>query len=133
MSISRPIVAALVVLGAGLAAAGNVSAANCSNVKITLRNETSDEIRVTKFQYLDGVMWKTENMFGVDGHQDFEPNASGLSWTRDLGGVGGESTKFKATYKHRIGGTQYGTDKSVTVGPFTCVDNTTEKTLQLDK
>lgn len=129
----RKSVLAVLTLGLGLAAAGSVSAATCSNVKINMKNDTPDEIKVTKFEYEDGGAWKTENMFGVDGHQKIESGAPNFTWTRDLGGVGGESTKFKATYKHHSGGTVWGPDKTVTIGPFTCVDNNTDKTLVLNK
>jgi hypothetical protein len=46
----------------------------CGDFKITLMNGTNDEIKVTKFEYKDGSIWKTEiGMFGADGHQKIEP------------------------------------------------------------
>lgn len=128
----RKSVLAVLALGLGLGMAGSVSAATCSNVKITLKNDTADEIKVTKFQYEDAGAWPSENMFGVDGYQKIE-SGHGFTWTRDLGGTGGEKTRFKATYKHHIGGTSWGPDKTVTIGPFTCVDNNTDKTLVLNQ
>jgi hypothetical protein len=68
--------------------------ANCENYKITVMNSTHGEIKVTKFEYKDGSNWKTENMLGLDGHQKIEEK-HGLTWTRDLEGVGNEDTQFR--------------------------------------
>ena len=79
--------------------------ANCEDFTITLKNSTSGEIKATKFEYKDGSNWRTENMFGLDGHQKIDEGRS-ISFKRDLEGVGDESTQFRVTYQHHLGGTK---------------------------
>ena len=128
----RKFVLAVLAVSLGSAAGGSAWAATCSRVEITLHNGSADQIKVTKFEYEDAGVWKTDGMFGSEGYQKLDAGMR-LTWTRNLEGVGGESTKFKATYQHHIGGAKWGTDKVVTIGPFTCVDTTTKKTLELNK
>jgi len=122
----RKSVLSLLALGLGLAAAGTVSAADtCKDVKIVFKNATGDEIKVTKFEYLekDVNTWHLEaDAFGPDGKQLLEPDKS---WpiTRDLAKVKGDpGTKFRASYNHHIGGNKYGPEKQATIGPFQCTD-----------
>ena len=96
--------------------------ATASNFSITIHNSTSDEVKVTRFEYKDGSTWKTESIFGLDGHQKIE-KGHGIVFTRDLEGVGGEETQFRVTYQHHVGGTVWGNDKSAATGSFTCNDN----------
>jgi hypothetical protein len=96
--------------------------ANCENFTITLKNSTHGEIKATKFEYKDGSKWKTENMFGIDGFKKIEQDHS-IPFTRNLQGIGGESTQFRVTYKHHIGGTTWSTDKVETTETFTAYDN----------
>jgi hypothetical protein len=96
--------------------------ANCENFKVTLKNSADGEIKATKFEYKDGSNWKTENMFGLDGYQKIEKDHS-VPFTRDLGGIGDESTCFKVTYKHHIGGTKWGDDIVEMTDSFTAHDN----------
>ncbi len=97
--------------------------ATCENFKITLHNSTDAEVRVKKFEYKDGSRWKTEEgIFGVDGHQKIE-RGHGVTFTRNLGGVGDETTQFRVTYEHHIGGTLWGDDISEVTAPFTAHDN----------
>ena len=106
---------------------------NCNNVVIRLKNATSDEIKITTFQYFDfdKSKWRTESMFGIDGFQKLEPGKS-MPWTRDLEHVGADDTKFKVTYQHHIGGTKWGTDRNVTTGTFKCQDGLS-KEVSLDQ
>ena len=96
--------------------------ANCQNFKITLRNGGNVEIKATKFEYEDGSAWKTENMFGLDGHQKIEPG-QGVVFTRNLEGIGGEKTRFRVTYKRHAGGTVWGDDTVTTTDRFVAIDN----------
>ncbi|HYI82296.1 MAG TPA: hypothetical protein VEX11_03690 [Acetobacteraceae bacterium] len=96
--------------------------ANCENFKIILRNSTHGEIKVTKLEYKDGSKWETERMFGLDGIQKIEKDHS-VTFTRDLGGVGDESTQFRVTYQHHIGGTKWSADKCEVTDAFTAHDN----------
>lgn len=96
--------------------------ANCQDFTITLHNSTDGEIKVTKFEYKDGSNFKTENMFGIDGHQKIEKD-HGVSFKRNLQGIGDESTQFKVTYKHHVGGTLWGDDNVQTTETFTAHDN----------
>lgn len=101
-----------------------VASDTCKNVKIGIENATSDEIKVTKFEYLDKdkEKYRTENLLGIDGHQKIEPGQT-FKVTRDLQQVGNDETRFQVTYSHRIGGDKY--ERSLTeISPrFTCSDN----------
>jgi hypothetical protein len=96
--------------------------ANCSNFTITLKNDTNGEIKVTKFEYKDGENWKTENMFGIDGHQKIEQGHS-IPFTRNLGGIGNENTQFKVTYKNHLGGIKWSDAHSQLTESFRAQDN----------
>ena len=96
--------------------------ATASNFRVTVHNSINDEVKATKFEYKDGSTWRTEAMFGLDGHQKIE-KGHGIVFTRDLEGVGGEETQFRVTYQHHAGGTVWGSDKSAVTEPFTCNDN----------
>lgn len=95
----------------------------CSNVDITLTNTTAVKIKVTKFEYYDYTdqKWRTESMFGVDGHRDLDP---GESWskTQDLEHIENDNTKIKVTYEANIDDTQAGDPVSKTTSEFTCKD-----------
>lgn len=105
----------------------------CDNFNITFANETEDEIKVTKFEYFDASAskWKTENMFGVDGHQKIN---SGAQWTkqRDLEKIGGVNTEFRATFKRAIGGNKWQQEDKVTVPDVTCSHGGSETILIQD-
>ncbi|MGB7921628.1 MAG: hypothetical protein WCF57_00150 [Pyrinomonadaceae bacterium] len=105
--------------------------ANCEDFTITLHNSTDAEIKVTKFEYKDGSKWKTENMFGLDGFKKIEKDHQ-IDFKRNLQGIGDESTQFKITYKHHIGGTTWGSDLIETTEEFTCHD-TNGKTVTLTR
>jgi hypothetical protein len=100
----------------------------CSNVNIKLTNATGDEIKVTKFEYYDfkEKKWRTEVMFGVDGHQKLEP---GKSWTKkqDLEHVENDNTKFKVTYQSHIGGSKWDESTAKETSDFTCKDGMTKE------
>jgi len=95
----------------------------CGNFSITFMNETADEIKITKFEYFDSraSKWKTENMFGLDGHQKLNP---GAEWTktRDLEKVGGVDTDFRTTFKRAIGGNKWQQAEVMTVPDIRCND-----------
>ena len=96
----------------------------CSNFEIIFENASSDEIKVTKFQYYDfkNNKWKTEKLFGLDGHQKINP---GQSWPkeRDLEKVEDRDTKFRATFKRRIGGNKWKDSETIDTDFFVCRDN----------
>jgi len=96
--------------------------ATASNFSITIHNSTADEVKATKFEYKDGSNWKTENMFGVGGNQKIEKD-HGVVFNRNLQGVGGESTQFRVTYEHHVGGSVWGSPKIETTSSFVCNDN----------
>lgn len=95
----------------------------CSNVDITIQNSTADEIKATQFEYYDYTSdkWRTEAMFGGDGHQKLNP---GKSWTKkqDLEHIENDKTKFKVTYQRHIGGTKWENAVSAVTADFTCTD-----------
>jgi hypothetical protein len=100
----------------------------CSNVNIKLTNSTGGEIKVTKFEYYDHTedKWRTESMFGLDGHQKLEP---GKSWSKkqDLEHVENDLTKFKVTYQSHIGGSKWADPLSKVTDDFTCKDKMTKE------
>lgn len=100
----------------------------CSDFEIIFENNSSDEVKVTKFEYYDYTnnKWKTENLFGLDGHQKINP---GQSWAkeRDLEKVEDRSTKFRATFKRRIGGNKWHDEETSDTVIFTCTDGGRKK------
>jgi hypothetical protein len=105
----------------------------CKDVGITIKNGTRDEIKVTKFEYFDFDKNKylTENLLGLNGEQKLESKKS-FTETRNLGQVGNDRTKFRVTYRHKIGGNQYESPVTEVSQPFTCSNND-KKTVFLDK
>jgi hypothetical protein len=122
------VVAAVVAVGSAAPRAVFAIGDVCSNVNIKLTNATGDEIKVTKFEYYDFAdgKWRTEVMFGADGHQKLEP---GKSWTKkqDLEHVENDKTKFKVTYQSHIGGSKWGKSAGTETGDFTCKDGMTKE------
>ena len=99
-------------------------AQTCDNVRITIKNSTSDEIKVKRLEYADGATFFTETgIFGVDGFQKLNPNQS-VPFTRDLEHVGGSTTRIRVTYAHHIGGSKWGPDRTFETSSFTCIDAT---------
>jgi phosphate-selective porin len=113
----------LLAFALSLATSGTASAQNnCSNVDITIKNSTPDEIKVKRLEYSDGGTFRTETgIFGVDGFQKLNPNQS-VPFRRDLEHVGGSSTQIRVTYAHHIGGSKWGSDRTFLTGSFTCID-----------
>ena len=100
--------------------------ATCEDVTITIRNETSVEIRATKFEYTYGGKGITEHIFGVDGSDRFDPGDSKEYGRRNFGSIGNETTTFTVTYQRRRGsgwGATWGANLVHTHGPVHCDDN----------
>ena len=129
------VIPSLLLLGLGISLPQSAMALGdtCKNVKITIKNDTPDEIKVTKFEYFDfdKNKFRTENLLGIDGQQKLEPNKS-FTVTRDLGQIKNDKTNFKVTYQHKIGGTKFEPAVSETTASFTCRDGIT-KTVSLTK
>ncbi len=125
----------LIAVAAGLTPGGQLLASdNCKNVVITLSNKTDDDIRVKKFEYrdFDKGDWKTEVIFGLDGHQDLEEGKSYTFNSQNLESVLKDTTEFRFTYAHRIGGNKWEPDVTQTTGTFTCTEGMT-KTVSLTR
>jgi len=76
--------------------------------------------------------WKTETgIFGVDGFDKLESGKSN-AWTRDLESVLNDTTEFRVTYAHHIGGSKWGSDILAATGNFTCREGL-KKTVTLTK
>lgn len=126
----RRLLAVVAMFIASIASTGIVFAIGdvCSNVTIKLTNATSGQIKVTKFEYYDFTAdkWRTEVMFGVDGHQKLEP---GKSWSKkqDLEHIENDKTKFKVTYQSLIGGSKWEDPTSTETDEFTCEDGMTKE------
>ena len=131
--IRLPLAALLSLFFVASLAAPALAADKCKNVKLTVKNATSDTLKVKKFEYydFDKKKWRTEALFGVDGHQKIN---AGKSWqkTRSLEHVDDDKIKIRVTYQHQIGGTKWESNKSVTTGSFVCKDNMS-RTIRLDK
>ena len=113
----------LMALAAGLAPVSQLMASdNCKGVVLTLKNETKDDIRVKKFEYrdFDKGVWKTEVIFGLDGHQDLEEGKGYTFKPQNLESVLNDATEFRFTYAHLIGGNKWEADVTQTTGQFTC-------------
>jgi hypothetical protein len=94
---------------------------SAGNFTITIQNDTGVEVRASKFEYRDGTRSKTENIFfgGSDridagGHKDY---------TRNLQGIGNESTEFTVTYQKRSGTNNWSANLIATTDTFVCQDN----------
>jgi hypothetical protein len=120
---SRSLFAPIVFLVAGFAPAANLLAESCNNVKITISNQTGDEVKVKKLEYhsfTDG--WRTETgIFGVDGFTKLQPGHQ-TAWIRDLRDIEGENTFFRVTYAHHHGGSVWDDDQTETSEKFVCND-----------
>jgi hypothetical protein len=108
----------------GVSSTAHAFGDTCKDVKITMSNNTSDEIKLTTLEYHDKDVdkWRTEHPFGVDGFQKLEHDKA-MTTTRDLEHVSNDKTKLRVTYKHHMGGTKWGNDITVTTDEFTCKDN----------
>lgn len=90
------------------------------DVRIVLQNRTGVEIKATKFEYRDGTRSKTENIFF--GGSDTLDAGEDKDYTRNLEGIGRESTEFTVTYQRRIGN-NWSANNVETTPTFTCDDN----------
>jgi hypothetical protein len=105
----------------------HVFAANCESVHIVLLNNDvgGKEIKATKFEYMDGSKWKTENLFGLDGHHKIA-STDPASFDRNLQGIGGERTQFRVTYRLEswlADGPRWSDEIVETTDMFTCEDH----------
>jgi hypothetical protein len=73
----------------------------CGDHRIIIQNRTGVEIKVTKFEYMDGNRSKTENMFF--GGSDTIDDGDQEDYTRNFEGIGNQDTTFTLTYQHRTG------------------------------
>ena len=90
--------------------------------KIIIQNDTGDEVRASKFEYRDGTKSKTENIFGPLGSTTINAGAH-KDYTRNLQGIGNESTEFTVTYQKRSGTNNWSGNHVKTTATFTCQDN----------
>jgi hypothetical protein len=105
-----------------LAAVLSAAAATCEDFRLSIKNSTADEIKVKRIQYRDGGDWLTENALGADGFKKIEPGHV-EPFTRNFQRVGGETTRFRITYAHHHGGSEWDDDLVVESSSFTCTDN----------
>jgi hypothetical protein len=118
--------AATIVGSATQASAADV----CKNVSITIENGTNDPIKVTKFEYQDtsavGNPFRTENLLGIDGQEKLNVGKS-FTKKRDLRSIKNESTRFRVTYRHQIGGVKFEDPITEVTNTFDCRDGIFEK------
>ncbi len=111
----------LMLLALSLAVIPSATAANCQDFNFTIKNATSDEIKVKKIEYLDQGTWRTEHALGIDGYKKLEPGKA-ETFNRNLERIGGEATRFRITYAHHNGGSQWEDDIVFESSSFTCND-----------
>jgi len=118
-------VAALFALAVTAFTSASASPSSCKDMRILLiNNDSAGKVKATKFEYEDGSEWKTENPFGLDGHQRIEPNDA-AAFERNLQGIGGERTQSRVTYQFEswLEGPRWGDEIVETTGRFTCHDH----------
>ncbi len=91
--------------------------------KIVIQNDTGDEVKASKFEYRDGTKSKTENIFGPLGSTTIILPCARKDYTRNLQGIGNESTEFTVTYQKRSGTNNWSANHVKTTDTFTCQDN----------
>ena len=91
------------------------------NFKIVIQNNTGVEVKASKFEYRDGSKSKTENIF-FGGSDNIDAGAN-KDYTRNLQGIGNESTEFTVTYQKRSGTNNWSANHVKTTDTFTCQDN----------
>lgn len=123
------VIPSLLVFGLGFGTPRSAMALpdTCKTVRITIANNTPDEIKVTQFEYFDAdkEKFRTENLLGIDGQKKLEPNKS-FTKVRNLGQIKNDETKFRVSYRHKIGGVDFGSLKTATTGSFICKDGITK-------
>jgi hypothetical protein len=95
--------------------------AKAENFTIVIQNKTGVEVRASKFEYRDGTKSKTENIFF--GGSDRIDEGAEKEYTRNLQGIGEESTEFTVTYQLRSGKSNWSANHVKTTDTFTCKDN----------
>ena len=95
----------------------------CEDFVITMKNACDEEIEATKLEYKDGPRWRREVSFGVGRHQKIGKHRQITLAPHALRGVGGEPTQLRVTYKHHLGGSQWGPSLVKTTHPFIARDN----------
>jgi hypothetical protein len=105
----------------------------CKNVKITIKNDTTDTLKVKKFLYVDVAKNRDhlEALLGPNGRDILNPGNS-VTDTRNLAFVDGERTQFKVIYQHKIGRAKFEDDVIMFGKPFICKDNSSH-TVSLTK
>jgi hypothetical protein len=96
----------------------------CKNVKITIKNNTTDTLKVKKFLYEDVAKKKyhVEALLGPNGRDILNPGNS-VTDTRNLAFVDGEDTRFRVIYQHKIGRAKFEREIVHVSGTFICKDN----------
>lgn len=135
MIIRQLLARTVLLIGVCLAVANTAFALGdtCSNVPIKLTNATNVKIKVTKFEYYDydDQKWRTEGMFGADGHKNLQPGEV-FSKTQDLEHIENDNTKFKVTYEENVDANKAGNPVAETTSDFICKDNMPTKEVVID-
>jgi hypothetical protein len=106
----------------------------CKDIKITIKNDTTDTLKVKKFLYQDvrnNQKEHLEALLGANGRDILNPGNS-VTDTRDLAFVGGDLIRFKVIYQHKIGRAKFEDEIIHTTGSFTCKNNSSH-TVSLTK
>jgi hypothetical protein len=106
----------------------------CKDVKITIKNGTTDTLKVKKFLYQDVRKNNKEHLealLGGNGRDILNPGNS-VTDTRDLAFVGNDLIRFKVIYEHKIGRAKFEDEIIQTTGTFTCKNNSSH-TVSLTK
>jgi hypothetical protein len=128
-------IASLLLGGIGISKPDPAFALNdkCKNVKITIKNDTTDTLKVKKFLYVDVAKKKDhlEALLGPNGRDILNPGNSTTD-TRNLAFVDREDIQFKVYYQHKIGRAKFEDEIIHTTKTFVCRDNSSH-TVSLTK
>ena len=109
-----------ILIGLSLASMSFAFGDNCKDVRILVKNNRAQEIKVTKVKYYDydKSKWRSESGWGT---LKIAPGLSGYKYkTRDLEYVKNDLTKVKIYWKYNTGGSSWSSEHTQTSSNFTC-------------
>ncbi len=112
-----------ILIGLSLASMSFAFGDNCKDVRILVKNNRAQEIKVTKVKYYDydqgaNGTWRSESGWGT---LKIAPGLSGYKYkTRDLEYVKNDLTKVKIYWKYNTGGSSWSSEYTKTSSDFIC-------------
>lgn len=106
--------------------------ATCEDFVITMKNACDGEIEALELEYKEGPRWRREASAGLSGRRKIAKDHQVTLPPRTLRGIGNETTQLRVTYRHRLGGSQWGPSRVETTHPFIARPNG-KKTIVLSR